>query len=140
MEDCFCTFPTKILDMTISDDYIDPITGQKETRAMRSFSVSDFKAHALGILNGIAETGESVLVTKRGKPIACVSPCAEEAPSTAPGRLKGTLTFSEDLIRPVLPGVSECTKKAGGAGVSHEVVEDAKGNNRPVARNKGERP
>jgi len=78
---------------------------------MRSFSISDFKAHALGILNGIVETQESVLVTKRGKPIARVSPCVDEATSIQPGRLKDTLTFVGDLVSPVLPIAPEHIEK-----------------------------
>ncbi|HPS03230.1 MAG TPA: type II toxin-antitoxin system prevent-host-death family antitoxin, partial [Candidatus Sumerlaeota bacterium] len=80
-------------------------------KPMRSFSISDFKAHALGILNGIVETQESVLVTKRGKPIARVSPCSEEATSIQPGRLKDTLTFVGDLVSPVLPVAPEHIEK-----------------------------
>lgn len=68
---------------------------------MRNFSVSAFKAHALGILQGVAETGETVLVTKRGKPLACVTPYADPILSAQPGKLAGTIAFENDLIAPM---------------------------------------
>lgn len=74
---------------------------------MKTFSVSQFKAHALGILDAVAQTGESVVVTKRGKPLTRVIPYAEPAREMRPGRLAGTLLFEKDLAEP--PG-------GGGAG------------------------
>jgi prevent-host-death family protein len=105
---------------------------------MRSFSVSDFKAHALGILNGIVETQESVLVTKRGKPIARVSPCSEETASIQPGRLKDTLTFVGDLVSPVLPVVPPPVEEKG-AGLSRG-AENAGETSHPSGGRKGDRP
>jgi prevent-host-death family protein len=105
---------------------------------MRSFSVSDFKAHALGILNGIVETQECVLVTKRGKPIARVSPCSEEAASIQPGRLKDTLTFVGDIVSPVLSVVSPPVEEKG-AGLSRG-AENAEKTAHPSEGKKGERP
>lgn len=41
---------------------------------MRSIAVSRFKAECLALLQEVAETGEELVVTKRGTPIARVSP------------------------------------------------------------------
>jgi prevent-host-death family protein len=68
--------------------------------AHRSIAISKFKAECLGLLDEVAETGEELVVTKRGKPIARVVP-VEEPPS-----LKGSVTFAvsdEELIAPVEP-------------------------------------
>jgi prevent-host-death family protein len=68
--------------------------------AQRSIAISKFKAECLGLLDEVAETGEELVVTKRGKPIARVVP-VEEPPS-----LKGSVTFAvsdEELIAPVEP-------------------------------------
>jgi len=67
---------------------------------MKTFAVSQFKAHALAILDAVAQTGESVVVTKRGKPLARVVPYAEPAREMRPGRLEGTLLFERDLGAP----------------------------------------
>ncbi len=67
---------------------------------MKTFSVSQFKAHALGILDAVAQTGEGIIVTRRGKPLARVLPYREPERESRPGRLSGTITFEEDLVTP----------------------------------------
>lgn len=59
----------------------------------------EFKAKCLKLLDEVAETGETIVVTKRGKPVARLGPL-EPPPS-----LKGSVTFlvsDEELIKPVL--------------------------------------
>lgn len=61
----------------------------------RPISASEFKAKCLALLDEVAETRETLVVTKRGKPVARVVP-AEEPPS-----LLGTarqLCSDEELI------------------------------------------
>jgi prevent-host-death family protein len=65
---------------------------------MRRIPAGQFKAHCLAILDEVAETGETVVVTKRGKPVARV------APLEPPGSLVGTVTFlvdDDELIAPL---------------------------------------
>jgi len=80
---------------------------------MRTYSVSKFKAHALAIISGIAETGQRVVVTKRGKPLVVVEPygAPEEPPN--PGKLVGTITFEEDIVSPLGAGMWEATGEGG---------------------------
>lgn len=62
-------------------------------------AASEFKAKCLKLLDEVAETGETIVVTKRGKPVARLGPM-EPPPS-----LKGSVTFlvsDEELIEPVL--------------------------------------
>lgn len=66
---------------------------------MKTMSVTDFKAHALKVLGEVAETRESVLVTKRGKPLAEIVPFAGKC--TAPGRLAEALVFEDDIVTPL---------------------------------------
>ena len=47
---------------------------------MREYTISEFKAHALAILKGIDQTGEGVLVTKRGRPVARLIPEPKPTP------------------------------------------------------------
>lgn len=64
----------------------------------RSIPASTFKAKCLALLDDVAATGEPLLVTKRGKPVARVV-ATEAAPS-----LRGSVTFErpdEDLIAPL---------------------------------------
>jgi prevent-host-death family protein len=68
---------------------------------MRTITVTKFKAHALGILRGIAETGESVVVTNRGKPLVEVSPCKSGRKKFKPGHLAGTITYKGDIVSPL---------------------------------------
>ena len=68
---------------------------------MKSFSASQFKAHALAIMKAVAETGEPVTVTKRGKPLVKVTPCAPlEDEKRKFGRLSGTIAFEKDIVSP----------------------------------------
>lgn len=66
----------------------------------KSYSVSQFKAESLGIFEKIAKTGQSVVVTKRGKPIAQVIPYRENASQLQPGRLAHTLVEDRDVLTP----------------------------------------
>ncbi|HEY0411525.1 MAG TPA: type II toxin-antitoxin system prevent-host-death family antitoxin [Allosphingosinicella sp.] len=59
---------------------------------------AEFKAHCLRILDEVQRTGESITVTKRGKPVAEVKPVLQ--PSRAKllfGALKGSITFAPDF-------------------------------------------
>lgn len=67
---------------------------------MREYSVSQFKAHALAILKAVDETGEEVLVTKRGRPMAKVSPYVEKKPVPKAGHLAHLVTYMGDVITP----------------------------------------
>lgn len=57
---------------------------------MKTIAASDFKARCLALLDEVASTGEEVLVTKRGTPVARL--VAVEAPSP----LTGSVTFEVD--------------------------------------------
>jgi prevent-host-death family protein len=63
-----------------------------------SVAASEFKAKCLGLLDQVSDTGETVVITKRGKPIARLVPLEQ------PQSLKGSVTFlvsDEELIRPL---------------------------------------
>jgi len=66
---------------------------------MRTLAITEFKAHALQILGQVAETKESVVVTKRGKPLAEVVPFSASEP--APGKLSEALVFEKDIVSPL---------------------------------------
>jgi prevent-host-death family protein len=72
-----------------------------EAAAMREFSISQFKAHALSILKAVDETGESVLVTKRGRPVARVVPFKDETPAVRAGHLSKSVLREGDILSPI---------------------------------------
>jgi prevent-host-death family protein len=57
---------------------------------MRTIPAGRFKAHCLRLLDEVAETGETIVVTKRGKPVAKVEPVAE------PPSLEGSVVYLVD--------------------------------------------
>ena len=57
-----------------------------------------FKAECLAVLDRVAETGETVVVTKRGRAVAEVVPVRAAKPLP----LKGSVRTHGDLTRPVL--------------------------------------
>jgi prevent-host-death family protein len=66
---------------------------------MRTIPAGRFKAQCLRLLDEVAETGETIVVTKRGKPVARLEPVEE------PRSLVGSVTFlvsDEELIAPIL--------------------------------------
>jgi prevent-host-death family protein len=70
---------------------------------MKTFSATEFKARCLAILDEVAETGETVTITKRGKPVACVIPPLVQPGEFPQQRLQGTVRILGDVISPVLP-------------------------------------
>jgi prevent-host-death family protein len=65
---------------------------------VRSIPAARFKAHCLRLLDEVSETGETIVVTKRGKPVAKVEPIE------APPSLEGSVVYlvsDEELIAPI---------------------------------------
>jgi prevent-host-death family protein len=57
---------------------------------MRTIPAGRFKAQCLRLLDEVSETGETIVVTKRGKPVARVEPMGE------PPSLKGSVIYLVD--------------------------------------------
>jgi prevent-host-death family protein len=55
-----------------------------------------FKARCLALLDEVAQTGQPVVVTKRGKPVARLVPVEE------PKRIEGSVLQCDDILSPVL--------------------------------------
>ena len=68
---------------------------------MKTMAISEFKAHSLQVLGRVARTKETVVVTKRGKPLVEVIPFREKGESSQPGRLSHTLAFEKDIVSPL---------------------------------------
>jgi prevent-host-death family protein len=61
-----------------------------------------FKTHCLRILDEIERTGESVTVTKRGRPFAQVNPIAKQGRRSIIGALKGSVLKYEAPLDPAI--------------------------------------
>ena len=70
---------------------------------MDSMAVSKFKATCLAVLEKVRQTGEPVLVTKRGEPLARVMPppVPEPKKKSAFGCMAGTAEIVGDILEPL---------------------------------------
>ena len=67
-----------------------------------TIAISELKATCLALLDQVRRTATSVVVTKRGVPIAeIVPPSAAATGGDWIGAMRGSATFLDDLIAPV---------------------------------------
>ena len=69
---------------------------------MNTVNASEFKAKCLALLDQVKETGEPLLILKRGKPVAQLSPPTTEGSRIAQDRLAGTVEILGDVMSPAL--------------------------------------
>ena len=62
---------------------------------------SEFKAKCLAVMDEVAETGNRVVITKNGKPIADLVPHQAAAKKSPFGILKDSLFITGDIISPI---------------------------------------
>ena len=67
---------------------------------MRTIKASEFKAKCLKLMDEVAETGEPLLITKSGKPIARLVPL-EARPKSLWGAHKGLIEIKGDIVSPI---------------------------------------
>ena len=77
---------------------------------MKTMAVSEFKAHALKVLNEVAQTQETIVITKRGKPFAQVVPYRKPAIKPTAGKLSDAFVFENDIITPLGEGLWEACR------------------------------
>ena len=66
----------------------------------KTMKASEFKAKCLQVMDEVAETGEGVLITKNGKPVAELVP-AKHTDKPLFGALKGSITYMGDIVSPI---------------------------------------
>lgn len=64
----------------------------------KSISAGAFKSRCLSVIDDVAHTGQPVIVTKGGRPIAKVIPTDRRRTTN----LRGSVKFHGDIIEPVL--------------------------------------
>jgi len=81
---------------------------------MRSLKASEFKAKCLAVLDDVDRTGESVIILKRGRPVARLVPVTRSSKRHPQDSLAGTVEILGDIVRPVLPASAwEATRRKG---------------------------
>ena len=62
----------------------------------KMIGAAQFKAHCLRIMAEAERSGETVVITKRGKPFMEMKPVAPDKPTTLLGCMNGTVTWLTD--------------------------------------------
>ena len=67
---------------------------------MRTIAAGEFKAKCLALMDEVQATGETVFITKRGKPVARLSPLEETTPikNSIFGRLRHMGVITGDIV------------------------------------------
>ena len=67
----------------------------------KTVGAAEFKANCLNLIDKMADDGEPVIVTKRGRPVARLSPIREtDAPASIIGAMKGSVSGYDDPFSP----------------------------------------
>ncbi len=69
---------------------------------MNRINASDFKARCLAILDKVHETGERMIILKRGRPVAELSRVTGDGERYPQTELEGTVVIVGDVVGPVL--------------------------------------
>ncbi len=73
----------------------------------REIPAGEFKAKCLKLMDEVNATGEELIITKRGKPVARLVPARQERPRLF-GSMKGSIEILGDIVAPVIdPGWQE---------------------------------
>lgn len=71
------------------------------TNTPRTIKASEFKATCLKLMDEVAETGEEIIITKNGKPVAKLTPTQNRPRRTWFGADSDKLIFLGDVISPI---------------------------------------
>ena len=66
----------------------------------KSIKASEFKAKCLSLLDEVEESGQRLVITKNGKPVADLVPHQKAKPSPL-GLLKDQIEITGDIISPI---------------------------------------
>lgn len=74
--------------------------GPKRSSRPASISAAEFKAKCLDLMDSVSETGASIVVTKRGRPVAMLAPVRPSRNSLR-GIMKGRIRVIGDIVSPI---------------------------------------
>ena len=67
---------------------------------MRTMKASEFKAKCLKLMDEVAATGESIVITKNGEPVSRLVPYRQR-PGTLFGATPGAIKVVGDIVEPI---------------------------------------
>ena len=67
---------------------------------MATIQASEFKAKCLALMDHVARTGETLTITKNGKPVAQLQPHRPPRAKTLIGLHKGEIEITGDIVSP----------------------------------------
>ena len=76
------------------------ITRRGHAGQSRTMKASEFKTRYLALMDEVAETGDEIVITQNGKPVAKLTPF-HGRPRTLFGIDKGRLKIAGDIISPI---------------------------------------
>jgi len=68
---------------------------------MKSMTVTEFKAQVLKAITLVAGSKESLVLTRRGKPVVEVQPYRKPSGNVSPGQLAHFFRFEDDILSPL---------------------------------------
>lgn len=74
---------------------------------MKTMAISAFKTNALKVIDEVATSHESVIITKRGKAMAELVPFQSSKDKAVPGKLSSALVYEKDIVTPLGPEMWE---------------------------------
>ena len=75
-------------------------TTHKSTGSSRTVKASEFKAKCLQLMDEVAASGEEIVITKFGEPVAMLAPL-QQKPKAPFGAFKGEIEILGDIISPI---------------------------------------
>lgn len=93
--------PARAIDSGPAADYLLTMSVVRK-RPARSGEVgaTEFKARCLELMDRVAATGNPVVITKRGRPVARLVP-VQQRPRSIVGALKGHARIRGDIVSPI---------------------------------------
>jgi prevent-host-death family protein len=76
----------------------------------RVMSASEFKAKCLACLTEIEQSGESITITRRGRPVAVLGPTKQRPGKSLRGRWKGKIQVIGDIENLDTSDLWDCVK------------------------------
>lgn len=67
---------------------------------MRTIAAGEFKQHCLRLLDEVDESGEPIVITKRGRPVAELTPVTSQRNGDWLGSMEGRGEILGDLVAP----------------------------------------
>jgi antitoxin (DNA-binding transcriptional repressor) of toxin-antitoxin stability system len=77
---------------------------------MPTIQASEFKAKCLALMDQVARTGQTIVVTKNGKPVAELRAHRAPRAKSLIGLRKGKIDISDDIVSPLGSKVWEAMK------------------------------